>query len=61
MAFFNRVFMNGATLLGVALTLFAITFALENRLNLYVQILFFFIAYLYLSASILAFLFPSLS
>ena len=51
--------MNGATLFGIALALFALNFAIE--LSKGKQIIFISIAYFYLFASLLALFIPSLS
>ncbi|MCK4553079.1 hypothetical protein KAT80_02660 [Candidatus Pacearchaeota archaeon] len=61
MKLFNRAFMNGATLFGVSLTLSALAFAISDNLGVSGTITFFLIAYLYLIASVLAFMIPSLS
>ena len=61
MIIFTNAFMNGATLFGIALTLFALTFALKNKLKRIQKIIFFLVAYLYLITSFVAFVFPSLS
>jgi len=53
--------MNGATLFGVALSLFALTFALSDKLEYWQQIMFFCFSYLYLVASVISFFFPWLS
>lgn len=61
MEFFNRAFMNGATLFGVSLTLFTLFFALSSKLGYLSQIFLVFVAFLYLITSFFAFVFPSLS
>jgi hypothetical protein len=60
MKLFNRSFMNGATLFGVSLTLFALGFGLINLSGTNTIILFV-AGYIYLIASVLAFFFPWLS
>jgi len=61
MVFFNKSFMNGATLFGISPTLFALTFAISDKLSVNGSLIFFLIAYLYLIASFLAFMIPPLS
>lgn len=61
MVLFNTAFMNGATLFGIFLTLLSLVFALGERLPKGKKLFLSIVAYLYLVASALAFIFPNLS